>query len=130
MSVRMALSRVIINELQAEQVIVLSEVDGQRRFSIVIGSPEAYAINHRLTGSPTPRPLTHDLLANVINALGGTLERIDITDLQDHTFFAKLTIRRGDELIEVDSRPSDAIALGIAARVPIYVAESVLEQVS
>jgi len=73
--------------------------------------------------------LTHDLLASVIEHLGGELERIVVHDLRDHTFYAKLIIRRNGELIEVDSRPSDAIALGVASDTPIYVAESVLQQV-
>ena len=76
-----------------------------------------------------PRPLTHDLLANAIDALGGRLDRIAITHLQDHTFFARLFIRQGGKTVEVDSRPSDAIALGIASSVPIYVANHVLDEV-
>jgi uncharacterized protein len=76
-----------------------------------------------------PRPQTHDLLASVIQQLGGTLEKIEINDLAEGTFFAMLYIRQDGELLEVDSRPSDAIALGIATSVPIYVAEHVLNAV-
>jgi bifunctional DNase/RNase len=105
-------------------------VDGDRNFPIVIGSPEALAIDRRLKGHLPPRPLTHDLLANVIELLGAEIDRIEINNLENHTFFAKIQIRHNGELIEIDSRPSDAIALGIATNVPIYVAEHVLNEVS
>jgi len=130
MSVQMELNKIIISEMQDQQIIVLKEVDGERKFPIVIGSGEAYAIDRRLKGVIHPRPLTHDLLANVIESLGGTIDRIEINNLQDHTFFAKIHIRQDGQVIEVDSRPSDAIALGIASMVPIYVAEHVLEAAS
>src|SRR3712207_1512963 len=129
MSVQMELNKIIISEMQEQQIIVLKEVDGERRFSIVIGSNEALAIDRRLKGVLHPRPLTHDLLANVIEQLGGTIERIEINNLQDHTFFAKIHIRQNGHVIKVDSRPSDAIALGVATTVPIYVAEHVLDEV-
>ena len=134
--VRMELSRIIISELQDQQIIVLHEVDGGRQFPIVIGSPEAMAIDRRLKGLTAQRPLTHDLLANVVEALGGTVDRIEIHNLENHTFFARVVIRRkgqtpakAEEWVEVDSRPSDAIAVGVATNVPIYVAEHVLEEV-
>ena len=130
MSVQMELHKIIISEMQDQQIIVLQEVDGDRKFPIVIGSSEAYAIDRRLKGIATPRPLTHDLLASVIEQLGGTIDRIEINHLQDHTFFAKIHIRQNGDTLEVDSRPSDAIALGIATTVPIYVAEHVLDEVS
>jgi hypothetical protein len=126
----MELHKIIISEMQDQQIIVLKEVDGERKFPIVIGSSEAYAIDRRLKGIPTPRPLTHDLLANVIESMGGNIDRIEINDLQAHTFFARIHVRQNGKTIEVDSRPSDAIALGIATVVPIYVAEHVLEEVS
>jgi uncharacterized protein len=130
MSVQMELSKIMISEMQDKQLIWLKEVDGERKFTIVIASTEAMAIDRRLKGSPTPRPLTHDLLASVIEAMGGRLERIEINDLQAGTFYARLFIRQGGKLVEVDSRPSDAIALGIATMVPIYVAEHVLRDVA
>jgi bifunctional DNase/RNase len=74
--------------------------------------------------------MTHDLLASVIEQLGGTIDRIEITDLEQHTFFATIHIRQNGHMVEIDSRPSDAIALGIATTVPIYVAEHVLKQVT
>ena len=114
MSVQMELHKIIISEMQDQQIIMLKEVDGERKFPIVIGTGEAYAIDRRLKGIPTPRPLTHDLLANVIEQLGGTIEQIEINNLQDHTFFARIHIRQNGQTLEIDSRPSDAIALGIA----------------
>jgi bifunctional DNase/RNase len=130
MSIQMELHKIIISEMQEQQIIVLKEVDGDRKFPIVIGSPEAYAIDRRLKGIPTPRPLTHDLLASVIEGMGGAIDHIEINDLQAHTFFARIHIRQDGKTIEIDSRPSDAIALGIATVVPIYVADHVLEEVS
>jgi bifunctional DNase/RNase len=129
MSVQMELQKIIISELQEQQVIVLKEVDGERKFPIVIGTTEAAAIERRLKGITPPRPMTHDLLANVIDQLGGTLDHIEIHKLEHHTFYARLHIRRNGAVVEVDSRPSDAIALGIATTVPIYVAERVLDEV-
>lgn len=128
--IRMELARIIITETGDQQVIVLRERDGDRTFPIVIGYNEAMAIDRRLKNIQTPRPLTHDLTANIIEALEGELERIVIHDLRDHTFYARLEIRHRGEIVEVDSRPSDAIALGIANDVPIYVAEHVLKEVT
>lgn len=136
MAVRMELSRILIRELADFQLIELREVaePGEtlwgepRSFPIVIGLPEAQAIDRRLRGQAIERPQTHDLLASVITALGGELERITITHLSESTFFAELAVRRPDgEVIKVDSRPSDAIALGVASDTPIYVAEDVIE---
>lgn len=129
MSVQMELSKIIISEMQDQQVIVLKEVDGERKFPIVIGSPEAIAIDRRLKGIPMPRPMTHDLLASIIEGLGGSIERIEINNLQEHTFFARIHIRQNGNVVEIDSRPSDAIALGVATSVPIFVAEHVLDEV-
>jgi len=130
MDVRVDLARIIITETSDQQVIVLKERDGNRQFPIVIGNYEAFAIDRRLKGIEVPRPLTHDLLANVIEALHGELERIVVYDLRHGTFYARLIIRHDGELIEVDSRPSDAIALGVATETPIYVAEHVLREVA
>ncbi|MHC4108528.1 MAG: bifunctional nuclease family protein [Planctomycetota bacterium] len=128
MAVRMELSRIFIREMMDMQIIELTEVDGDRTFPIVIGLPEAVAIERRLKGVEIPRPQTHDLLASVVLHLGGRLREIVINDLVDGTFYAKLIIEQDGQEIEVDSRPSDAIALGVAEQVPIYVAEHVLEQ--
>ncbi len=130
MEVRMDLSKIVISETSDQQLIVLQERDGARAFPIVIGINEAFAIDRRLKGIKTARPLTHDLLASIIELLGGELEKVVIHDLQDHTFYAKLVIRLDGKLIEVDSRPSDAIALGVASETAIYVSENVLREVA
>jgi len=129
MEIRMDLFKIIISETSDQQIIMLKEHDGQRVFPIVIGISEAFAIDRRLKGIHAPRPLTHDLLASVIEHLNGQLEKIVIHDLRDRTFYARLVVRQNSRLIEVDSRPSDAIALGIATEVPIYVEEHVLRDV-
>jgi hypothetical protein len=129
MELPVELFRIIITETSPQQVIFLKEKGGDRSFPIVIGVHEALAIRGRLKGIPSTRPLTYDLLAQVIEAMGGRLEKIVINDLRDRTFIAKLVIQRDGEAIEVDSRPSDAIALGSAFGTPIFVAEHVFEQV-
>jgi hypothetical protein len=129
MDVLMELSRILITEFGEQQVIFLREKGGQRSFPILIGTAEALAIDRRLKGIKTPRPMTHELLASVIAAMGGQIDRIVINDIREHTFIATLFIRRGTEMIPVDSRPSDAIALGTAYNTPIYVAEHVLTNV-
>ncbi len=128
MAVRMELSRIFIREMTDMQIIELTEVDGDRTFPIVIGLPEAFAIERRLNGIDIPRPQTHDLLASVIGHLCGELKEIIVTDLVDGTFYAKLVVVQDGHDVEIDSRPSDAIALGVAEGVPIYVAEDVLAQ--
>ena len=129
MPVQMELRRIIISEIHEQQVIALKEVDGDRSFPIVIGIFEATSIDRRVKGIPNPRPLTHDLVASVVENMGGELQDVYINDLREHTYFAKLRIRHEGELVEVDCRPSDAIALAVTAKVPIYVAENVLGEV-
>jgi uncharacterized protein len=127
--VHMELKRIIISEIHEQQVIMLREVDGERSFSIMIGIFEATSIDRRVKHLPSPRPLTHDLVANVIENMGGELRDVYISELRDHTYYAKLRIRLNGEMVEVDCRPSDAIALAVTASVPVYVAEDVLEEV-
>jgi bifunctional DNase/RNase len=124
----MDLMRIIINENSDQHIIFLKEVEGDRMFPIVIGIFEASSIDRRVKNQQSQRPLTHDLLANAIELLGGELQDIYISELRDHTYFAKLRIRHEGEVLEVDSRPSDAIALAIRAKVPIYVEDGVLDQ--
>ena len=131
MPVEMKLSRIIISEINQEQVIYLKEVDGDRQFQILIGIFEATSIDRRVKRDKPPRPLTHDLVVGVVEALGGELDSIVISELRDHTYFARLRVRIDGEIVEVDSRPSDAIAVSVSCDppLPIYVAEDVLEEV-
>jgi hypothetical protein len=124
----MDLRRIIINEIDEHQFVVLKETDGERYFPIVIGLFEATSIDRRVRSQTPPRPLTHDLILNVVEQMGGDLQDIVISDLQEHTYYAKLRVRHEGELIEIDCRPSDAIALAVTAKVPIYVAEDVLAE--
>ena len=132
MLVEMELARIIISEINDQQMVFLREVDGQRSFPILIGLFEATSINRHVKGESSPRPLTHDLLRNAIEQLGGDVQDVVISSLQDHTYFAAIRIKRDGELIEVDSRPSDALALAVQFKParPIYVDDSVLEEVA
>jgi len=130
MAVLMELRRIVINELQEGHTLLLKEVDGQRFFSMVVGLFEVRSIGFRVHKEQTPRPLTHDLISNVIDALGGELRDILISEMREQTYFAKLRIRKDGEIIEVDSRPSDAIALAVACEVPIYASEDLIDDAS
>jgi uncharacterized protein len=122
----MELRRIIISEVEDSQYIVLREAEGDRQFPIVIGLFEAHSINRRVKGESSPRPLTHDLIVGAIESLGGEIQDILINELRDHTYYARLRVRRDGELLEIDCRPSDAIAVAVTAQVPIYVNEEVL----
>lgn len=130
MTVPMHLARIIISEISDNQVVYLQEVDGKRQFPILIGIFEATSIDRRVKGDyQPPRPLTHDLIVSVAASLGAVVESVTICELREHTYFAKLQLRKGDELIEIDARPSDAIAVAVTydPPLPIYVAEKVLD---
>ena len=131
MPVQMRLSRIIISEINDHQVIYLREVNGDRQFPILIGVFEATSIDRRVKSYSAPRPLTHDLIVNMVEQLGGELDSVLITELKDHTYFARVRIRQDGELIEIDSRPSDAIAIAVTCEpnLPIWVSEQVLEEV-
>src|SRR5436190_17350391 len=124
----MELRRIISSSSEAHEqhVIQLREAEGERSFHIVIGLFEVSSIERRVKGIPSPRPLTHDLLANVVEQMGGELRDVFVNDLREGTYFAKLRIWLNGEMVEVDCRPSDAIALAVTAKVPIYVAEEVI----
>lgn len=132
MLVQMELARIIISDVNEQQVVYLREIDGQRSFPILIGIFEAASINRHVKGEDSQRPLTHDLLRNTIEQLGGELQDVVVNNLQDHTYYALIRVKRDGELIEIDSRPSDAIALAVQFKppLPIYVDDSVLEQVA
>lgn len=128
MDIEVELSRIIIDEASDQQVIILREKNGERTIPIVIGIVEIMAIDRRLKGKMAIRPLTHDLLGNIIEALGAKIEKVVISDLQHHTYYATIHLSINGRKIEVDSRPSDAIAVGIATNVPLFVAEKVFEE--
>lgn len=131
MAVPMQLSRIIISEISDNQVIYLQEIEGTRQFPILIGIFEATSIDRRIKTDFKPlRPLTHDLVVSVVEGLGARIESVLISEMREHTYFAKLQLRRGDEQIEIDCRPSDALAVAVTfdPPLPIFVAEEVLEQ--
>ncbi len=111
---------------QGTYALVLKEVEGVRRLPIVIGTPEAMAISNELEGTPRPRPMTHDLLKNAIEALDAAVIGVFIHDLADQTFYALIQLDRND--VELDSRPSDAIAIALRFNAPIYIAENLLDE--
>jgi bifunctional DNase/RNase len=127
MEIEVELSRIIIDETSEQQVIVLKEKGGERNLPIVIGIVEIMAIDRRLKGKTAIRPLTHDLLGNIIEAVGAKIEKVVISDIRNHTYYATIHLSINNKKIEVDSRPSDAIAVGIATNVPIFVAEHIFE---
>ena len=108
MSVQMELSRIIISEVNDQQVVYLKEVEGDRSFPILIGLFEATSIDRRVKHHPSPRPLTHDLLVAAVELLGGEFQDVVISELKEHTYFATLRVQKDGEIIEIDSRPSDA----------------------
>jgi uncharacterized protein len=131
MPIPMELSRIIISEFIEQQMIYLKEIDGSRTFPILIGIFEASSIDRRVKGIPSPRPLTHDLIVSIVENLGGEFQDVVINELRDHTYFAKLRVRHDGELVEIDARPSDAIAVAVTCSpsLPIYVNEDVLNDV-
>lgn len=130
MPVEMKLTRIIISDINENQVVFLREIDGDRQFPILIGLFEAASIDRRVRQLPRPRPLTHDLLVNAIEQLGGKPDSVVIRELRDHTYFADLRIRVNGEIVELDARPSDAIAVAVTCDppLPIFVEEQVLQE--
>lgn len=127
--VEMELSRTIIDENRDEQIIVLKEIKGTRIFPIVIGIYEAAAIERKIKGHKTPRPLTHDLMINFLKALNSSITKVVITDLKKNTFYAKIYVGVDGKEIEIDSRPSDAIVLAVHLKSPIFVDDKILDEV-
>ena len=128
MAVEMVVESIRMNLLYPHRVVMLKEVKRERYLPIVIGVPEADAIAIKLQNHEVPRPLTHDLLCNLIATLGGRVTHIIVNDLSGETFFARIVLDVDGRHVEVDSRPSDAIALAVRIGVPIFVDERVLEQ--
>lgn len=131
MPVPMELSRIIISEINDQQVVYLKEIDGERTFPILIGYYEAKSIERHVKQEETARPLTHDLLVSAIEELGAEPQDVVITELREHVYYARLRIRQEGELVEVDARPSDALAVAVTCDppLPVYVSEDVLNDV-
>lgn len=127
--VEVELRRITINDTGDKQYITLGEKEGTRHLTIVIGYQEAQAIDRFVKSLQMPRPMTHDLAVSLIGAGGSEMERVEITKLDEGTYYAMIRLRRIDgSVVEVDSRPSDAIALATALTKPLFVAESVMEE--
>lgn len=124
----MAIDSIRVSLMNYQRVVILKEKDSDRYLPIWVGPAEADAIAVKLQDVSVPRPLTHDLLGSVINSLGASVLHITVNDLQNDTFFAKVSIQVNGTSVDVDSRPSDAIALAVRAQAPIYVADDVLDK--
>ncbi len=128
--IEVQLSRIVIRETSDQQTVYLREKDGSRQFPIVIGLFEAVAIDRCVRERKTKRPMTHELMASLLPALGAKLDRVVISDLRENTFYAKLVLAgAAGSPVEIDSRPSDAIALAVQVAAPIFVEERVIESV-
>lgn len=126
--VEMTIDSIRVSIMNYQRVIILKEKDSDRLLPIWIGPAEADSIAVKLQDISVPRPLTHDLLGNIISSLGATIEHITVSGLNNDTFYAKIALKSNDQMVEIDSRPSDAIALAVRAQVPIFADDSVLEK--
>ena len=126
--VEMTIDSIRVSLMNYQHVVILREKGSDRYLPIWIGPAEADAISMKLQNVDTARPMTHDLLDSVINTLGAKVNFIVVNDLRNDTFFAKITLNTNGKQIEIDSRPSDAIALAVRTTSPIYVEESILEK--
>ena len=124
----MVIDSIRVSLMNYQRVVVLKQRGSDRFLPIWIGSPEADAIAVRLQEVSVPRPLTHDLLHNSIKSLGGEIDRIVISSMENDTYFATIVVRQGDEAVEIDARPSDALALAVRAGVQIFAAPEVMEK--
>ena len=126
--VEMVIYGVSFDLVGKQPIVLLKTADGNRFLPIWIGHPEAAAILMKLQNASTPRPMTHDLVTEILGQLNAEVVRITVTELRENTFFAQITVQQDGSEVEVDSRPSDAIALAIRSDAPIYAAESVIEE--
>ena len=128
MLIEVAIDSVRVSLMSQHRIVVLKDMNSSRFLPIWIGPFEADAITIELQGVEVARPLTHDLLKSLITKLGAEIESVAITDLRNDTFFAQISLTVNGHRMEIDSRPSDAIALAVRARVPVYVSDEVMEQ--
>lgn len=127
MQIEMSIKGLMVDPLTNTPIIILRDKDGQRVLPIWVGVPEANAIALQLENVTTPRPMTHDLLRNVIGDLKATVQRIVVSDLKESTFYALIYLSTDAGVVAVDSRPSDAIALALRTKAPIFVEEHVVD---
>ena len=111
-----------------QPIVLLKTAEGNKFLPIWIGHPEAAAILMKLQSASTPRPMTHDLVTDMLDQLGAQVIRITVTELRENTFYAQITVQQDGSEVEIDSRPSDAIALAIRADAPIFAADEVIEE--
>jgi uncharacterized protein len=111
-----------------QPIVLLKTADGNKFLPIWIGHPEAAAILMKLQGASTPRPMTHDLVTDMLEQLDAQVTRITVTELKENTFYASITVSQNGSEIDIDSRPSDAIALAVRAEAPIFANERVIEE--
>ncbi len=128
MQIEMSIKGLMVDPITSAPIVLLRDEAGTRMLPIWIGVFEANAIALQVENVAPPRPMTHDLLKQVIGDLRGHVERVVVTDLREGTFYAMIHLRVDEHLVLVDSRPSDAIALALRAKAPIFVEEAVLEQ--
>lgn len=126
--IEMKVKGLTLDPLTNVPIVILREVDGERALPIWVGIFEAHAIAREIEKFQTPRPMTHDLIKNIISGVEGKVNRIVVNDLQDNTFFAEIAIQMNGSEVVIDSRPSDAIALALRMSAPIFVEEKVLEE--
>lgn len=126
--IRVTVDSIRVSLLTQHRVVVLREAESRRYLPIWIGPFEADAIALALQGHEPQRPMTHDLLKTIFNELGATISYILVNDIHDSTFFARIVCEQGGHTLEIDARPSDAIALAVRIEVPIYVEQRVLDQ--
>jgi len=126
--IEMTVDSIRVSLMNYQRVVILKEKSAERYLPIWIGPSEADAIAVKLQGVSVPRPLTHDLLCSVIDALGANINSIVVSDLKNDTFYAKILLSIDGEQMEIDSRPSDALALAVRVSVPIFAEESVLDK--
>lgn len=126
--VEVTIDSIRVSLMSQHRIVILKDVDSDRFLPIWIGPYEAEAITVSLQQMEVSRPLTHDLLRNVLNTLGAEILRINITELKDDVFFARIIMQVNGQEIEVDSRPSDALALSVRAHVPVFVSEEVMRE--
>ena len=125
---RMDIYGVSFDLVGKQPIVLLKTAEGNKFLPIWIGHPEAAAILMRIQGATTPRPMTHDLVSDILGKLDAEIIQVTVTELRDNTFYASITVQQNGSELEIDSRPSDAIALAVRAEAPIYAADEVIEE--